>query len=328
VPQVFLPPTVTFEWALRGYEEQARGSVLVQDRHLVYAPHLLGLGSVRMLDRKRGVDHQEMVARLVWPSEGPTGVDWTEGQTVVSEEELAPKPMGAGFYAPVVSMLARPRELNRLAKDFSDYLYYNIAATILHNPVLDVYGAVGESEREFRKRCEAAARDERDEELEKARDRMDKEMARVQQRLRREQRELDEDESDLEARKREELLSLGESALNLLTRRRSYYMISRASTKRRMTKQAKADVEETQATIEDLEAQLEKLKEEWEEQAGEITDRWAETLDEIEKVAVKPRRADVTVVFCGLAWVPTWQVTLKDGRRIDLPARELNVEAK
>jgi len=29
----------------------------------------------------------------------------------------------------------------------------------------------------------------------------------------------------------------------------------------------------------------------------------------------------VTVEFCGLAWVPSWQVMLEDGQRLDLPAR-------
>ncbi len=328
LPQVFLPPTTTFEWALRGYEEQAGRSVLAQERRLVYTPHLLTLGTVRMLDRKRDVDHQEIVARLVQPGEGIAGVDWEEGQTVVSEDELSPKPMGEGVYAPVVSALARPRDLKRLGKDFADHLYYNVSATLWHNPALELYGTVGENRRDFRLRCEEEARRKRDAELKKARARVEKEMARVQQKLRREQRELDEDQEELEARKREELLTLGESALNLLTRRRSSSMISRSSRKRRMSRQARADVEESEAAIEDLEEQLEDLKAQWEEQAAEINDRWADTLEEVEEFEVTPRRADVTVEFCGLAWVPTWQVTLEDGRRIELPAREPTVQVE
>ena len=89
-----------------------------------------------------------------------------------------------------------------------------------------------------------------------------------------------------------------------------------------MTKQAEADVEESLATIEDLEGQLQALEEEWKEQEAEISDRWADTLEEIEEFEITPRRADVTVEFCGLAWVPSWRVTLEDGRRLDLPARE------
>ena len=321
VPQVFLPPTVTFEWALQEYEEQSGRPVLAQERRLVYTPHLLALGAARMLDRKRGVDAIENVARLAQVGAGTGSVDWDAGQVVVDQKELLPKPMGEGVYAPVDAMLARPRDLKRLAKDFADYVYYNTSATVLYNPALDLYGKVGENRRDFRVRCEEEARHQRDAELKKARARVEKEMERVQKKLRREQRELDQDQDELEARKREELLSLGESALNLLTRRRSSSIISRAGRKRRMSRQAQADVEESEATIEELEEQLGDLKAQWEEQAAEIADLWAEKLEEIEEFKVKPRRADVTVEFCGLAWAPAWQVTLENGRRVDLPAR-------
>ena len=323
VNQVFLPPTTAFEWALRSYEEQAGQPVLVQERQMVYTSHLLALGTVRTLDRKRDVDYQETVARLVQPDEGPAKVDWAAGEVVVSQNELSPSSAGEGAYAPVISTLARPREMKRLEKDFSDYLYYDISTIILYNPALELYGTVGERRRDFRVRCEEEARRGRDAELEKARAGMEKQMARVQQRLRREQRELAADQEDLEARKREELLTLGESALNLLTRRRSSSMISRSSRKRTLTKKAQADVEESLEAIEDFEQQLEDLKAQWEEQAAEISDVWADKLEEVEEFEVKPRRADVTVEFCGLAWVPVWRVMLEDGRQLDLPAREL-----
>jgi hypothetical protein len=302
--------------------------MLVRERQMVYMPHLLALGTVRMLDRKRDVDHRETVARLVQPGEGPMRVDWGEGQAVINEGDLSPRPVGEGGYAPVVSTLARPRDLKRLEKGFADYVYYNVSVIILYNPVLEVYGAVGESRRDFLVRCGETARRKRDAELKKARARMEQQMRRVQQRLRREQRELTVDQEDLEARKREELLSLGESALNLFTRRRSSSTISRASRKRRMTKHAQADVEESLEAIEDFEQQLQDLKAQWEDQAAEISDQWAEKLEVVEEFEVNPRRADVTVEFCGLAWVPTWRVTLEDGRRVDLPAREQVFQAE
>ncbi len=322
VPQVFLSPTTAFEWALRNYEGLSGRSILTRERRMVYVPHLLALGTVRMLDRKRGVDRQETVARLVQPGEGPVRVDWDEGQAVVNQNDLSSQPMGEGSYEPVSATLTRSRDLKRLEKDFADYVYYNTSTTILYNPALDVYGAAGENRRDFRVRCEKVARSGRDAELKKARAQMDQQMSRIQQKLRREERELASDQEELEARKREELLTLGESALNLLSRRRSSSVISRSSRKRRMTKQAEADVQESLEAIEDFEQQLEDLKAQWEEQAADISDLWAEKLDEVEEFEVKPRRADVTIEFCGLAWVPTWRATLEDGRVVDLPARE------
>jgi hypothetical protein len=89
-----------------------------------------------------------------------------------------------------------------------------------------------------------------------------------------------------------------------------------------MTQKAKADVEESLEVIEDLEDDLEELGEEWGEQIAEISQRWADKLEEIDEFEVKPRRADVTIEFCGLAWVPTWRVILENGRQLELSARE------
>jgi hypothetical protein len=328
ISQVFLPPTVAFEWALRTYEEQGGQSVLARERQLVYMPQLLALGTVRILDQKRDVNHQEAVARLIQVSEEMVGVDWEEGRVAVNRDDLSVRSPGEGLFGAVPSDLARPREFKSWEKDFSDYLYYNTSVTILYSPSLDLYGQVAESRRDFRVRCEEEARRQRDAEVKKAQAQMDKQMARVQQRLRREQRELAADEKEVDARKREELLSLGESAFNLLTRRRSTSMLSRASRKRTLTQKAKADVEESVEAIEDMEEQLEDLKAQWEEQVEEINDRWAETLEEVEEFKVKPRRTDVRVEFCGLAWVPTWRVALEDGRQVDLPAREMDVETE
>ncbi len=321
VPQVFLPPTTTFEWALRAYEEQVKRSVLTQDRDLVYAPRLLALGAVRMVDRKRDVDHQETVARLIPILEGSLGVDWEEGEAMVDRDELLSKPMGEGLYEPVPGELARARDLKALSKDFADYLYYNTSVKILYNPALDLYGQVGESKRDFRVRCGEEAQERRDDELKEAREAVEDKISKLKEKMRREQRELRTDEADLAARKREEVLGIGESAFNLLSGRRTSSALSKASRKRRMTQQAKADVEESIDAIEDLEQQVQDFEADWKDQAVEIEDAWADKLEEIEEFEVKPRRTDVAVEFCGLAWMPIWRVTLEDGGQVDLPAR-------
>jgi len=320
VPQVFLPAAVTFEWALRRHEEQTGEQVLARSRRLVYRPRLLAMGTVYIDDERKGVRHQERVARLVDPEPPPAPVDWDEGRVRLGADDLSHEPVGEGAYLPPPSHLARVTPYARWGKSFSEYLYRNVRLTIWHNRPLKLYGRVGESRRDFRVRCEKEARARRDAEADKARAAVEKKMKRLQERLRREKRELAEDQAELEARKREELLSWGESALNLLTGRRPSYMISSVSRKRRLARQAEADVEESLEAIKDLEEQLEDLAAEWEEQAEAINARWAATLEEIEQVEVAPRRRDVVVDFCGLAWVPMWEVETEDGRRLALSA--------
>lgn len=321
IPQVFLPASDTFEWAIRAHEERTGGEVVVRSKRLVYRPRLLAVGTVYLEDERKGVHHVEKVTRLVDPPAPPAPVDWEEGEFGIDVGALSNEPVGAGVYEPVPEHLTNPAHYKRWSRAFSEYLYRNVRVAVWHNPALKLYGEPGETRREFRVRCFEEARRRRDEEIAKAKAAMDKKMQRVQERLRREQRELAEDQAELEARKREELLTLGESALGFLTGRRSR-VLSTASRKRRLTKQAEADVRESEEAIKDLEAQLKTLAEAWQEEVEEINDRWAATLEEIEVVEVAPRRRDVVVDYCGLAWVPEWEVETEDGGQVRLAAVE------
>jgi len=323
VRQVFLTPTVAFEWALRGYEEDTRRSVLAKDKRVMYVPHVLAMADVRMMDQKRGVNHLDRVVRLLRIHEQDVFIDWNTGAATVDDGELLPRPAGEALFGPVPAALSNARALKKLQQEFSDYVYYNTTASILENETLKVYGEVGESRKDFLSRCEAEARKGRDAEIDKAKESFARKVDQVEDRLRREKRELSEDEMQLSARKRDEVLSLGESAFNLLAGRRTRTAISRSSTKRRMTQQAKADVEESIDEIKDLEEDLEELKEQWEREVAEINAGWADKLDDITTREVKPRRTDVVVQFCGLAWAPVWRVVLEDGGVLELPAREM-----
>jgi hypothetical protein len=322
VSQVFLPATVASDWALRQHEERTGRQVLLRSKQLVYVPHLLGVATVYMVDDRKGVNHEEKVARLLEPSPPPAPVDWDEGAVNLTADELSNEPVGEGGYLEVPRHLANANHHKSWNRAFSEYLYRTVRVTILHNPELEVYGEVGESRRDFRVRCEAVARERREEELEKEKEKLKKQVDRIDDKLRREQRELDEDEIDLTARKREEMFSGAESVINLISGRRSSAMLSSASRRRRMTQKAKADVEESREVIEDLEKELKDLAEAWKELEEEVTDRWTKTLEQVEEVEIAPRRRDVVVDFCGLAWVPMWEIETDRGQLLMLPANE------
>ncbi len=320
IPQVFLPAAVTLDWALHEHEQKTGRTVLVAGRRLVYQPRLLAMGTVHLTDEKIGLRETERVVRLVEPPPPPAQPDWEKGAADIAPERLSHRPPEEGMYGPLPSQLAQAAQYARWSRLFADFLYRNVRMTLWYNPVLKVYGRPGESERDFRRRCEDVARARRDEEVARIRDRYAKQTARLQERLRREQQELAQDQVELEGRKREEQLAYGESVLNLLTRRRPSYMISSISRKRRLTQQAEADVEESEETIRVLQKQLDDLTAQMEQEVDALNDRWAATLDDIRQVEIAPRRTDVVVDYCGLAWVPFWEVEGRDGEHLLLPA--------
>jgi len=137
----------------------------------------------------------------------------------------------------------------------------------------------------------------------------------VRDRLAKKERDLVEDEADYQARKREEMVSAGESVLGVLLGRRSSRAVSTAARKRRMTAKAKADIGETQARIAGLQEDLAELEAEMREDAEDIARKWDEALDEIEEVSVTPRRSDIDVEMLALAWTPYWEVTFDERGR-------------
>ncbi len=320
IPQVFLPAKVTPDWALHEHERRTGRTVLATTRRLVYHPQLLVVGTVHLTDEKAGLRHTERVVRLLEPPPPPARPDWEEGKVSIGLEELSQRPPEEGRYEPPPPQLAQAAQYTRWNRLFSDFLYRNIRLTLWYNPVLKMYSRPGESERDFRRRCEDVARARRDEEAARVRARCEKPMARIRQQMWREQQELTQDQVELEARKREEMLSYGEAALNLLTRRRPSYMISSVGRKRRLTQQAEADVKESEETLRVLQKQLDDLTARMEEELEAVSDRWVAALEETRRVEVAPRRTDVVVDYCGLAWVPFWEIEGRDGERLLLPA--------
>jgi len=295
----------------------------VSEGQLVYRPALLGLAGLRFAHTQSRQMHEEDVAYML-PVEGEgTTLDWAEGKVQIEADELDRKPESDAFFAQLPADLGASKRHTELESEFSDYLYYNSSAALRHNPHLKLYSEIGESEESFQRRCRKGAEDARDEEAEKLRAKYKQQLERLEDRLGREERELEEDKIEHSARKEEELLSGVESVFGLLTGKRSSSRLSSASRKRRMTRQAKADVKESEEVIEELEEQIETLEQEAEDELKELDAKWRELIDDVEEIEVRPRRADVRISLFALAWLPHWELELGE-QMLSLPAFEVH----
>jgi len=210
------------------------------------------------------------------------------------------------------------REVKAYGKDFSNYLYHEQRLQLLENSALKIFSRPDQSERAFKLELQQAAREKRDAAVEKMRSKYLRAITRLQDRKAREERELQEDESEYDARKLEELVSGAETIAGLLGifgRRRSR-SFSQAATKRRMTSRARADIDESKVEISRLQDEIAELNDTVAAEADQITQEWADTLEEITTYEVKPRRADVMVDMAALAWLPYWEIAYRsaDGR--------------
>ena len=275
---------------------------------LVYSPVVLTKATATLLDQRRGVDHrQNYFLALEPPTEGHSARWETAESLSYDSEDLAAGPVPDALFMPVPESMNAANKLTALKKQLSDHLYVNSRLTLQHNPKLDLYSRAGDELSDFQARVEAATEEQRDAEVEKLKGRFETKLDQVEDRLRRERRDLGDAESEYAARKRDETLSAAESVLGFFSKRRSSGALSRASSKRRMTERAKLEIEEGEEQIQTYEKELKELQTELQADIEGIHDRWAEVAEQLDEFHVRPRRADVQIVFLGLGWRPEWR---------------------
>jgi hypothetical protein len=320
IPQFFLPVTISETTASQHLFPVTSSAGRPEQAQLVYRAAILGAASVRFFDRKHDI-FEERDRVLLAPVPGPVGTfDWNAAEEVNSPlGELGQRPaqtssLQGPFFAPAPEAANSAVEFKGIAKALADWLYYNSHLTLLAHPDLDLVQQPDESEQEFKQRLQHAARERRDAEVDALRKRYTAQIEKVETRLRRQERELEQDESDYDARKRESLIATGEMLLTLLTRRRVYRTASWTASRNRLAQQSKMELSESRQELDELEAELAQLQAKLEEEIVRITPRWVDILKALTPQTLRPRRSDVEVKTVGLAWVPSWLFTyVQDG---------------
>jgi hypothetical protein len=325
VKQVFLRTDLSLDQALarlareQGWSTRSRPD---HDAYLVYDPALLGTATVRFPHTKSRQLHSEEVSYLL-PVDGRSStVDWAQGKVKLEDRALASKPASGAYFGDLPAELGDSKRHTALKNEFEDYLYYNSRITIWYNPHLKLYSEIGESDKAFVRRCRGAAAEARDEEAKKLEKKYETKLDSLEGKLQREEREMEEDKIEYDARKQEELLSGAETLMGIFTGRKRTRSLSTASRKRRMTRQAKADIEESEEAIEEMEDDIEDLKKEMQRELDDLTAEWARRIDDWEEEEVHPRRADVQLKLFALAWIPHWEVN-SGGQAFSVPAFEV-----
>ncbi|HER43682.1 MAG TPA: hypothetical protein ENO08_04405 [Candidatus Eisenbacteria bacterium] len=316
LPQTYIPSRISAEEAVRRLEQREQRSLKPLGIRLVYQPMGLGMARVSFIDRKMKVDEQQDVALLFDPPDSAAGVNWEDAERLdLAHRDLSDSPARNVLFDELPAGLSSVGKLGSLKKDFSNHLYKELAFTLSANKALGLTSRPGETEKDFAARCRDAAREARDAEVDKLSDRYERKLDLLRDRLARKERDLMEDEAAYQARKREEMLSAGESVLSVFLGRRSSRAISTAARKRSMTAKAKADIGETQAELATLREDVAELQAEMDGKAEEIARTWEEALVGIEEVHIRPRRTDISVDLVALAWTPYWEVTFDDRGR-------------
>jgi chromosome segregation ATPase len=200
-----------------------------------------------------------------------------------------------------------------------------VTVTAKANESLKVFAGPDVSQAEFIRACAETARQGRDAEIEKKSAQFDRRLKVLEDKLAREERELREDEAELSHRKMEEMGTHAENVLGLFGGSRNTRRLSSSLSKRRMTEQAKAEVEESLDAIDQFKKEIQALERERQAVVDEINSRWGNVVNDTSEVTVAPKKTDIFVELFGVAWMPYYLVE-SGGGTLELPAfgQEMN----
>jgi hypothetical protein len=307
IKEYFLPQNYSLPEAFSAAGRTMPAEVMIEG--VVYRPSLLASAHVRILDRKLGVDSEIVRTALVDQLEKRGSVRWEEFiYAGPSLENVDTTPVASARFGTVDSPLNDTKLMTTLQKDFSDWVYRTSSVKARANQALKVFAGPDVSQAEFMKACSEAARDARDAEIAKRTATLDRQLKTLEDKLAREERELREDEAELSHRKMEEAGTHFENLTGLFGGRRKASRLSSSLTKRRMTEQAKGEVEESLDAIDEFKRQIKENERRREEVIAEINDKWGKLVSTVSEVIVAPKKSDVFVTLFGVAWMPYYSI--------------------
>jgi hypothetical protein len=317
VVEYFLPQTNSLPEAYSAGKQVLPSEAMIQG--VVYRPALLGSAQIRILDRKLGVDSTVTMAALVEQPARSGSIQWDDfpfKSTALNKMESTPTP--GAFFDTIDLPLNDSKRMTSLQKDFTDWVFRNSSVKARVNQALKVFAGPDVTPADFMKACADAARDARDTELEKSIGPLDRKIKTLEDKIAREERELQQDQTELGQRKNEELGNLAELGASLVGIGRKKSLTTQL-TKRRLTEQAKGDVEESIQSLDQFKKELADFQQQRSQTTQEINDRWGQVVNDVSEVNVTPKKSDVFINMFGVAWVPHYRVKTGD-QMIDLPA--------
>ncbi|KYK34685.1 MAG: hypothetical protein AYK19_11835 [Theionarchaea archaeon DG-70-1] len=308
IQQIYLPMRKDVRTAVQDLDIKRLSDVQSQ---LIYIPSVVGMGFVHFTDTRRKVDEREAFALLLQAGNGVPR--WEEAEPIdISPDDILHDPEPDTQFHQLPESMNQQRELKKLQEDLATHIYRNRSITLLYSSVLKEYSHPDESEREFRMRLTQAAREKRDEEVDKLTKKYEKRLRTLGNKLRRAEAKLDKKKAKASSRKQEIAVSVGESVLGMFMGRRSTRTASKAMTKYRQSRTAGMEVKEAEENVEVFQKEMQELEQELKEETALIAAEWDETLQEFEEVPIKPRKSDVQVDMVALAWAPYWSLIYKD----------------
>ena len=263
----------------------------------------LGLGEVHFSNSKTGVEGSRTV-RFV-NAMSTKGIDW-EGNITCRRpsKELAKDPRNGVGFADLPGYAMNAANYKGVSKDFLNWVYRNERVEVFFSPLVKEYSKLGESEGEFRGRLSHAAREVRDEAIDKIRDKMRKSIKTKEGQLERAFATLEKEQAEARSAKVQAGSSIIGTVIGMFMGRKSRRSSSGSITSTNRAMKQSGDVRRAERKVDSVKDEINELELELRDEIEQLEDRFDPRTLELEIVKVKPYKKDIDVKHVSLLWVP------------------------
>jgi len=255
-------------------------------------------------ETRADVSHNETYEAVIFPLDGLIDVEDVLSVDHDDRDFRPDAPAGASY------QLGNTEIQNKtfwtgLSSDLKNYLAANRSIAIWKCPGLKLYSRVGESEEDFRARCEQAADQAADVKVSQLRERYAKRIERVQDQISSADARVTELQVDVSTRTQTEVMTgVGDLLGGLLRGRVSSSTLGRAASRRAASKKAQARLTTARQKADDKRQDLIELERDLQDELISIQEEYDALAAAIEPLEIGLEKTDIRVAEAKLVWIP------------------------
>jgi hypothetical protein len=272
---------------------------------------LLGATEIHYSNSKT-IEMTQQLLLLAAFTDGPVSLDWAEATPLdLPIADLEAEPQSGAQFTAVPPDAAKAKSYATWRKDLASWVYRNQRLELFESPSLDVASNPGESERDFRVRLQQLAREHRDEAVEKLRRKYAPKFEQLEERKRRAEQAVEREAEQAKGQKMQTAISVGATLLSsfLGRKRASLSTLGRATTAARGVSRSmkeSQDVDRAQDNVSVVTQKLADLEAEFQSETAALERSLDPQTEQLDKVSLKPTKANIAVKLVTLAWAPYW----------------------
>jgi hypothetical protein len=273
---------------------------------------ILGIGEVYFNDTKIGVSETRPVALLAPLDHADLTLDWnTSAHVELTSNDLEREPLSEAQYDPLNPAALKAKSYSAWSKSFADALYRLETLELFKSPSLGILSNPGEVERGFRIRLEQAAKEARDEQLDRLRAKYAPKLLALEDKIRRAEQTVQRQKDQARSASLTSLVRFGTTILGAVVGRKKITTatINKAGTAIRTAGQSMkeaGDASRAKETLESLHQSYADLEAQFEAETHSIASKIDPLTESLKTVTLRPKKTNVSVKLTALGWAPFW----------------------